>query len=182
MAEPSDRALVENTLRGDLEAYGELVRRYQQSVYNVCLRLMGDRQSAEDQTQDAFLRAHRRLETYDLARPFGPWIRTVAANLCLNELRRAGPVQLPLEEHDLPLRTSWTDPEGRLQQSEMAAAVRAALLELPPHYRAVIELRHYGELSYQEIAAGLGISVSSVRSHLYRARGRLAEILEDLDE
>lgn len=182
MAEPSDRALVENALRGDLEAYGELVRRYQQSVYNVCLRLMGERQGAEDQTQDAFLRAHRRLETFDLARPFGPWIRTVAANLCLNELRSGGPVQLPLEEHDLPLQTSWTDPEGRAQQSETAAAVRAALLRLPPHYRAVIELRHYGELSYKEIAEGLGISVSSVRSHLYRARGRMAEMLEYLDE
>lgn len=182
MAEPSDRALVEQTLRGGVEAYGELVRRYQQSVFNVCLRLMGERQGAEDQTQEAFLRAHDRLETFDLARPFGPWIRTVAANLCLNELRSRGPIEVPLQARDVPQRESLASPEGRTERAEMADIIRAAILELPPHYRAVIELRHYGDLSYKEIAEGLGLSVSSVRSQLYRARNQLAEVLEDFDD
>lgn len=180
MDELTDETLVARSLRGDVEAYGELVSRYQTSVFNVCYRLMGERQGAEDQSQEAFLRAYQRLETFDLERPFGPWIRTVAANLCLNELRGSRPFHEPLEEE----RQEWPSagaksPEEQLQRSEQAEAVREAILELPPHYRAVIELRHFGGLSYKEIARAMGQSLSQVRTHLYRARNTLAERLGD---
>lgn len=180
--EAADRDLVERTLQGDLAAYGDLVRRYQQSVFNVCYRFMGQRQLAEDQTQEAFLRGHDRLETFKLDKPFGPWIRTVAANLCLNALKAQGPYQAELEEERaLTAETRWIDPEARRQQDELAERVRRAILKLPPHYRAVIELRHYGEMSYKEIGRALGLPLSDVRSHLYRARKALAEELEEYD-
>ena len=182
MAEPSDRALVQRTRRGQEEAYGQLVERYQTSVLNVCYRLMGERQAAEDQAQEAFLRAYRRLETFQIERPFGPWIRRVAANLCLNVLKASGPVKLPLdEERDLPGERTWTDPEIRRQQSERSQAVHGALQTLPPHYRAVIELRHYQELSYKEIGQTLNWTLNEVRTNLYRARQAMAELLEGLD-
>lgn len=182
MTEVSDRQLVERTLRGEVSAYGTLVQRYQQSVFNVCYRFMGERQGAEDQTQEAFLRAHDRLETFKLDKPFGPWIRQVAANLCLNALKRQGPYQQPLEEEwALPDEAHWVDPETNRQQQERAGRVRQALLKLPPHYRAVIELRHYGEMSYKEIAKSLNLPLSDVRSHLYRARQALAQELAGYD-
>jgi RNA polymerase sigma-70 factor (ECF subfamily) len=178
MMEASDRELVELTLRGEVSAYGTLVERYQQSVFNVCYRFMGQRQLAEDQAQEAFLRAHDRLETFKLEMPFGPWIRQVAANLCLNELKRQGPYQQPLEdeyvEHE---RGNWVNPEGQRQQTEQTERVRRAILGLPNHYRAVIELRHYGDMSYKEIAKSLNLPLSDVRSHLYRARQALAKEL-----
>jgi RNA polymerase sigma-70 factor (ECF subfamily) len=178
MAEPTDRALVESTLGGDVEAFGELVQRYQGSVFGVCYRIIGERQAAEDQVQEAFLRAHQRLHTFKLDKPFGPWIRRVAANLCLNALRAAGPIRLPLEdERDLPLEPASTNPERQTQRDEQAENVRAAIRRLPPHYRAVIELRHFHELSYAEIGETLGLPLSDVRSHLYRARRALAEDL-----
>jgi RNA polymerase sigma-70 factor (ECF subfamily) len=182
MAETSDRELVIHTRRGDAEAYGQLVERYQTSVYNVCYRFMGQRQGAEDRTQEAFLRAYQRLETFDLERPFGPWIRRVAANLCLNVLKRRGPDQVELdEERDPGPSGGWMDPERSVQRAERADMVRAALLQLPPHHRAVVELRHYQEMSYKEISAEMDMTVNEVRSNLYRARKSLAEILEGRD-
>ncbi len=143
---------------------------------------MGQRQLAEDQAQEAFLRGHDRLETFKLEKPFGPWIRTVAANLCLNALKARGPYQHELEEERaLASDATWEDPEDRRQQRELGEWVRRAILKLPPHYRAVIELRHYGEMSYKEIGQALNLPLSDVRSHLYRARQALAQELEDYD-
>lgn len=178
MPELTDQALVLGALRGEVQAYGELVRRYQASVYNVCYRLMGDRQTAEDRAQDAFVRAYRRLETFDVERPFGPWIRRVATNVCLNDLNRAEPATAPLEEEfGEYAAASLGEPEKELQRAERAERVRAALQTLPSHYRAVIELRHYQDLSYAEIASALGLTMSEVKTHLYRARRALAELL-----
>ncbi len=179
MEEPTDRALVLRTRQGDVDAFGELVRRYQTSVFNVCYRLLGERREAEDLAQEAFLRAFRRLHTFDADRPFGPWMRRVAANLCLNHLSRASPPRLPLQdETDLAAGSTERIPEAVRLRGERAEMLRQAILELPAHYRAVIELRHFHEMRYAEISQALGIPVSDVKSHLYRARRKLAERLE----
>ncbi len=176
MADPTDRDLAIRARRGDAEAFGELVRRYQGSVFNVCYRLLGERREAEDMAQEAFIRAYQRLDTFDADRLFGPWIRRVAANACLNRLRQSAPVDVPLldEERD-------EDPEGTPEivheQIEQASIVRAAIHSLLPHYRAVIELRHFQEMSYEEIATTLNMPLSDVKSHLFRARKLLAEKL-----
>ena len=86
MSAPSDRDLIQRARRGDAEAFGELVIRYQTSVFNVCYRILHERAEAEDMTQETFLRARERLHTFDEERAFGPWIRRVAANVCLNHL------------------------------------------------------------------------------------------------
>jgi RNA polymerase sigma-70 factor (ECF subfamily) len=77
MPDPSDRDLALRARRGDAEAFGELVRRYQTSVFNVCYRLLGERREAEDLAQEAFIRAYERLDAFDAALPFGPWMRRV---------------------------------------------------------------------------------------------------------
>lgn len=84
MAALPDRDLILRARRGETEAFGELVRLTQAAVFNVCYRLLGERREAEDLTQETFLRAWERLHTFDVERPFLPWIRRVAANLCLN--------------------------------------------------------------------------------------------------
>jgi RNA polymerase sigma-70 factor (ECF subfamily) len=178
MQEPTDRDLVLRVRGGETEAFGEMVRRYQVSVYNVCLRMMGERLDAEDLAQESFVRAYQRLESYDEDRPFGPWVRTLAANLCLNQLKRNRPLQVPLDdERDRAARPGRASPERHLEAQEAARDVRRAIHELPPHYRVVIELRHFQELSYAEIAAALDLPLSDVKSHLYRARKTLAQRL-----
>ena len=176
MPDSSDRALVLRVRGGDTEAFGELVLRYQASVYNVCSRLLGEAGAAEDQAQEALIRAYERLDTFDAERPFGPWVRRVAANLCLNRLDGAHGPNLSLDdERDEPAEAPDSDPAVALEQSERADALRAAITALPPIYRAVIELRHFHAMSYAEIAAELKLPLSDVKSHLFRARKLLAE-------
>lgn len=179
MGAPSDRDLVLRTRQGDVNAFGELVQRHQRAVFNVCYRLLGDRHEAEDLTQEAFIRAYQRLDTFDVERPFGPWVRRVAANLCLNHLERRRPLSLPLDgERSLALQAPSTGPEAALERAEQWDRLRAAIRALPPHYRAVIELRHFQELSYAEIAEALGISLGNVKTYLFRARKQLARRLQ----
>jgi len=178
MPDPSDRDLVFSARRGEAEAFGELVRRYQVTVFNACYRLLGNRHEAEDLAQEAFIRAYERLDTFDAERPFGPWMRRVAVNLGLNRLQSAGPPALLLDdERDEPLAALEESPEVAREHVERAEALRAALKSLPPHYRAVVELRHFQEMSYDQIAAALGLPLSDVKSHLFRARKMLAEKL-----
>jgi RNA polymerase sigma-70 factor (ECF subfamily) len=175
-ATAADRALIQRAQGGDAEAYGAIIRQHQASVFNVCYRMMGERAEAEDAAQEAFIRAHSRLHTFDLERPFGPWIRRVAANLCLNRLE-SRKAEAPLdEERD---RAPDGDPETAQVHAEQTRAVRAAIAGLPPHYRAVIELRHFQELSYDAIAAELKLPLTDVKSHLFRARKLLAERLRE---
>ena len=174
----SDRDLIQNARRGDADAFGELVTRHQVSVFNVCYRILHERAEAEDMAQETFLRAHERLDRFDDERPFGPWIRRVAANVCLNHLEsRRVTTQLDEErDADESLR-----PETQAEVHERSEHVRGALASLPAHYRVVVELRHYQELSYDEIAAELNMPLSDVKSHLFRARKLLAEKLHAFD-
>jgi RNA polymerase sigma-70 factor, ECF subfamily len=178
MAASTDRELIVRARRGDRNAFGELVTCYQTGVFNVCYRLLHERSEAEDLAQETFMRAYDRLPMFDLDREFGPWIRRIAANLCLNALEaRKVTAQLD-EERDAD---DGQRPERQVEVRERSAQIRDALLSLPPHYRVVIELRHYQELSYDEIASELKIPLSDVKSHLFRARKLLAEKLHAPD-
>ena len=176
MSQPSDGSLVSRTRRGEAEAFGDLVQRYQQSVFNVCYRMMAERRDAEDLTQETFMRAYQRLGLFDRERPFGPWIRRIAANLCLNRINSQKPPEMPLDdERDYLFANRELNLEAKLQLTEEQASIREAILELPPNYRVVIELRHYQEMSYKEISIQLNIPVSDVKSHLFRGRKQLAK-------
>lgn len=175
MADPTDRDLAIRARRGEAEAFGDLVARYQTSVFNVCYRLLGERREAEDLAQESFIRAYQRLDSFDADRPFGPWMRRVAANVCLNRLQQTAPEAVPLDEERDEDNTGT--PETIHAQTERAELLRSALVSLTPHYRAVLELRHFQEMSYDEIAATLNLPVSDVKSHLFRARKILAEKL-----
>jgi RNA polymerase sigma-70 factor (ECF subfamily) len=182
MEPPSDRALVLQTRRGDIQAYGELINRHERTVFNICYRLLGERRDAQDLTQEAFLRGFLKLASFDEERPFGPWIYKITSNLCLNALQHHNgpPPESDAEMASLP--TSPQDsPESTLVQGEQTEAIRQAILSLPAHYRVVIEMRHYQNLAYKEIAQALQIPQSGVKSHLFRARKHLAELLSAHD-
>lgn len=181
----ADAQLVTLTLGGHTNAYGELVRRYQSAVYNVVYRLIGDQQEALDLAQEAFVRAYTALASFDRARPFGPWIGRIATNVALNwaQRRRVPTVSLRYGNDDdaeeVLLPDSTSDPERVYLAGERQARLRQAILALPPHYRAVIELRHFQDRSYEEIAIALAIPLSDVKSFLFRARRLLRQSLEE---
>jgi RNA polymerase sigma-70 factor (ECF subfamily) len=177
MDTPADRDLVLRVRRGETDAYGALVRRHQQSVFNVCCRILHNAADAEDLAQDAFVRAYDKLATFDIDRDFGPWVRRIAANLSINALKRRQP-GFPLDEERDTLPPE-TQPEHALDQTLQAEHLHAALARLPPHYRAAIELRHFHDMNYDEIAAALRLPLNTAKSHLFRARKLLADLLHE---
>ncbi len=178
MNAPSDRDLILQARRGEAEAFGELVTRYQTSVFNVCYRILHERGEAEDLAQESFMRAYDRIHTFDIEREFGPWIRRVAANLCLNQLESQ---KVTVELDDERDADQTQRPDAAAEVKERSEQIRQALASLPATYRLVVELRHYQEMSYDEIAAQLNIPLSDVKSHLFRARKLLAEKLHAPD-
>ena len=180
-----DPRLTAATLKGSQDAFGELVRRHQTTVFNIAYRLTGDRQEALDLSQEAFVHAYRALAGYEPSRPFAPWLYRIVTNLALNWLQRRHAPELPLaagaEGDELPaydFPDVTAEPERVFLSGEQQARVRRAILALPPRFRAVIELRHFQELSYDEIAAALDMPLSDVKSKLFRARHRLRVWLE----
>ena len=189
MTQASERDLLNRAKQGDEAALAALVRRYQTAVFNVAYRLLGNRQDAEDAAQETFVRAFRALDRFDAERPFAPWIKRITANHCLNRLE-AAKVRPFIPEVDLagPGETAVTldkwaqsdpTPEQTLLAQEQAGRIRLAIAALPPRYRAVIELRHFQQLSYEEMAVELERPLSSVKSDLFRARKMLAEKLKE---
>jgi RNA polymerase sigma-70 factor, ECF subfamily len=178
MNAPSDRDLILQARRGESDAFGELVKRYQISVFNVCYRILHERGEAEDLAQESFIRAYDRIHTFDIERELGPWIRRVAANLCLNYLE-SQKVTTELDDERDADRAQL--PEAVAEVNERSEQIRNALASLPANYRIIVELRHYQELTYDEIAVELKIPLSDVKSHLFRARKLLAEKLHAPD-
>ena len=175
MTAPTDRDLILRARRGVSDAFGELITRYQTSVFNVCYRMTNERREAEDLTQETFLRVYSRLDMFDLEREFGPWVRRAAANLCLNHLESQKVTAEIDDDRDVD---ESSQPESAVEVRERNEQIRTALSSLPAQYRAVVELRHFQDLSYDEIATELDIPLSDVKSHLFRARKLLAEKLK----
>jgi RNA polymerase sigma-70 factor (ECF subfamily) len=183
-----DRDLILRAQRGDVDAFGELVRRYQSAVFNVAYRLVGNRSDAEDAAQETFLKAFRAIERFDLERPLAPWLKRITTNHCLNWLQtsRAKTTSVVTDMQFPGQETLTMDsyaqskplPEQTIISQETAEQIRTAIWQLPAHYRAVIELRHFQNLSYDEMAETLARSVSNVKSDLFRARKQLAEKLK----
>ena len=172
VGEDDDLVLVARVLEGDTAAYRPLVERHQRVLFAVATRLLGDSDEAADAVQNAFVRAYRKLQTFDQGHKFFSWIYRILVNECLN-VRRS---RRALEPLDAGLATR-EDPHRDAEQAELRADVQAALLRLPPAYREVVVLRHYANLSYLEIANIIGVPEKTVKSRLYSARQRLGEAL-----
>jgi len=160
---------------GNLFAFDEIVRRYQRRVYSTALRIVRRHDLADDVTQEAFLRAHRALGSYDRGRPFGPWICRIAANLAINHVRSPEAREEALDEGALDLSPAAASdgPLGALLEKEARSVLEEAVGRLPAEQRAVFVLRAFEDLSYKEIAQALDLSVGTVMSRLSRAREKL---------
>jgi RNA polymerase sigma-70 factor (ECF subfamily) len=171
-----DLALIDRCRAGDTAAFEGLVDRYQRVLFTVALRMLGDHAEACDAAQNAFIKAYGKLESFDRSRRFFSWIYRILVNECLNAQRdRPRHEELP---PDLP---DSETPAALFEAGERRARVQAAILALPLEYREVIVLRHFTELSYDEIGQALQLPTRTVKSRLYTARERLAVSLRDLE-
>jgi RNA polymerase sigma-70 factor (ECF subfamily) len=167
-----DEVLVQRSLSGDPEAFEALIRRHQRAIYTVACRMLGSREEARDAVQSALVKAYEHLGSFDPRHRFFSWIYRIVVNECLNVLR----ARRPADELSPTLAAAGT-PFDAAADGERARQVQAALLRLTADARAVIVMRHFGELSYDEIAQALGVPAKTVKSRLYDARQRLGEML-----
>jgi RNA polymerase sigma-70 factor (ECF subfamily) len=174
-----DRMLVERYRGGDVEAFGELVARYQRPIYNAAYWIVHKPEDASDIAQTVFLRAAERIEDYDPQHRFFSWIYRMAINESLNLLRRNGR-EAALETDEDVADPAGNDPESTLRAAETGDRVRSALMKLPVNDRTVVVLRHFSEFSYREIAQALDIDEKTVKSRLFEARRRLRDLLPEL--
>jgi RNA polymerase sigma-70 factor (ECF subfamily) len=173
--EPDDSVLVELTRDGDRRAFSELVRRHQAVVYRSCYRILGDREDARDASQEAFIRAYRKLDTFQGRSSFKTWILRVAMNVSLNERSRR---ELPRADVDLANAIPGPEaPEAELMKTEAAARVHEVLQLVRSDHRAAVVLRDLEGLTYRETAESLGIAEGTAKSWVHRGRQRLKELL-----
>jgi RNA polymerase sigma-70 factor (ECF subfamily) len=164
---------------GDEAAFEELVRKHTRSVLNIVERYLADRSQAEDVAQDVFVKVYKARVKYEPAAKFTTWLFRITVNHCLNELRsrRSQPVgQAPMEE--LVEHPSPENPDDRMNSAELKSAVREALDSLPENQRMAVILSRYQELSYDEIAETMNLSLEAVKSLLFRAKENLKERLK----
>ena len=181
--EPSEADLVARAQKGDLAAFNELVERYQTSVFNLCLRMLGAPQPAEDATQEAFISAFRHIEKFR-GGMFRSWLLRIASNACYDELRRrksrpAVSIDEPRGEDDRAIDPPSGSPtmEEHAEQMELRGALEAALARLPADQRLAIVLCDVQGLDYAEIAVVMQCSLGTVKSRINRARGKMRTLM-----
>ena len=186
VARDDEPLLVAAAKSGDATAFEELVRRYERKIFRLTMNITRNREDAEDAMQDAFMKAYTHLNNFHENSRFYTWLVRIAANEALMRLRKRRPNQFSLDEplegdDDLMPREieDWgPSPEQRYAQSEMQEILNKVIDQLEPDFRVVFVLRDIEQLSTEETAAAIGISVPAVKSRLLRARLKLREKLD----
>lgn len=159
---------------GDEAAFAKLVDVYAKPVYNMCYRMLGNPQDAEDAAQEAFLRAFRNLHRYDPERKFATWLLSIAANYCIDQHRRVRPQQVDLDEGPYELADKSAGPEKRMLARELQDEVQDLLAGLAARDRAAVILYYWYDHSYAEIAQQLSMSEGALKTRMHRLRHSLA--------
>jgi RNA polymerase sigma-70 factor, ECF subfamily len=180
-----DRTLVERILEGDRDLFGVLMSRYEKRLVNYVYRITHRYEEAHDLAQEIFVKVYLALDRYDPKYQFSTWLFRIAQNSAIDAIRKKGISEVPLA------RQSDDEPQGRdrefaddgispyraLKNKQLSAAIDREVEKLPPDYRELIQLRHFAELSYEEIASMKKLPLGTVKNKLFRARNLLKESL-----
>ncbi len=184
MEERSDAQLVAAYLKGEEAAFTALVNRHLKAVYGFVLRRSGDRATAEDVSQEAFVKAWRNLRRFDRKKKFLTWILAIANNSLLDSLKKKKPVPFTyLESEDGgtdfadTLRDESPLPPELFERKDLAEAVNRAMARLAPEQEETVRLYHQGGLTFSEISQVMGKGLDTVKTRYYRALAKLRQIL-----
>ncbi len=186
-----EQILIEKAQNGDIEAFNLLVVEYQDRVYNVAYRIMGEHGAADDAAQETFISAHRALKQFR-GGSFGAWLMRIATNNCYDELRRRKrhPV-VPLtpdpdddfdEDYSEHMTSHVESPERTAQRADLSEAIAHCIDALPDDQRVVLVLGDVQDYSYAEIADIAGVSLGTVKSRMSRARAKVRDCLQGFEE
>ena len=187
-----DLALVKRALeKGDQMAYAELLNKYRDTLYFMMLKMTGNPTDAEDLTIEAFGKAFKKLEQYTSDFAFSTWLFKIAANNCIDFLRKSKRIVFADtfmdedgESNEAPANMAHPglDPEERIIEKQKIELMREVVTRLKPHYRNMIELRYFKEWSYEEIAVEYNLPIGTVKAQLFRAREFLFQLLKSSEE
>lgn len=182
-----ERTWVVQAQQGSDEAFTRLVETYQKPVYNLCYRMLGEPEAAEDAAQETFLRAYQNLHRYDASRAFGTWLLSIAAHYCIDLLRKKKFKMFSLDaENDEDMAFELPDasspaPEIESVKRELRDRLHLLLKKLDATDRAAVIMRYWYDFSEVEIARSLNLTVSAVKSRLHRSRRELAGMWQEED-
>ena len=187
-----DFSLVKLALTGDEKAFAKLMSRYKDAIYFMLLKMVNNKNDAEDLTLEAFGKAFKNLQQYSPNYAFSTWLFKIATNNCIDFLRKRRGVYVSIEnnqengDNDQPirLRSLEPNPEEKLIRIQKAILMRKIVHRLKPRYRILVELRYFREYSYEEIAKELKLPLGTVKAQLFRAREMLFKMIEstEIDE
>jgi RNA polymerase sigma factor (sigma-70 family) len=188
LVKEDDQILIEKALAGSESAFRILLERYKDAVQRIILKIVRNQDEAQDLVQETFMKAFGSLSSYRCEYRFTTWLYKIAANNCIDYLRKKRLISVSLDQ---PLETKdgqvtielpdWTyNPEVDLTSRQRSLSIDAAIDSLPPKYREVIVFRHKRDKSYEEIAEILGIPVGTVKARIFRARELLKKKLKSL--
>lgn len=173
---------------GDQKAYAELMARYKDSIYFMLLKMVNNRDDADDLTIEAFGKAFKNLHQYTPDYAFSTWLFKIATNNCIDFIRRKRKMTFSIDkgfendegqETTMELKSGTLDPEEHMIKKQKAVLMRDIVEKLKPRYKRLVELRYFQERSYEEIATELQLPLGTVKAQLFRAREFLFQILKN---
>lgn len=184
-----DYELVQMALGGDEKAFTRLLSRYKDAIYFMLLKMVNNRNDAEDLTLEAFGKAFKNIHQYSPTYAFSTWLFKIASNNCIDFLRRKKGTYVPIENNNdtgqnseaVRLKSKDLDPEERLIRQQKAILLHRVVRRLKPRYRTLVELRYFREYSYEEISTELQLPLGTVKAQLFRAREMLFRLIEDTE-
>ncbi|WP_409252565.1 RNA polymerase sigma factor SigW [Bacillus sp. SCS-153A] len=179
---------IKQVLRGDQDAFAEVVELYKDKVFQICFRMLGNRHEAEDIAQEAFIRAYVNIHTFNQKRKFSTWLYRIATNLCIDRIRKKKPdYYLDAEVTGTEGLTMYSQvaaegqlPEEEVEGMELQAEIQRQILKLPDKYRSAIVLKYIEELSLLEISEILDLPLGTVKTRIHRGREALRKQLRNM--
>ncbi len=179
--EMSDYELIQQCLKGNTAYYEELVDRYKNLVYSIILRMITDKEEANDLAQDVFMKVYQNLAKYSTEFKFSTWVMRITTNHVIDYRRKKKQEYVPMEEVGFDIAAT-DSPEGEYIQKERKESLQGLLNDLPDMYKVPIVLYHQQGLSYQEIAESIGEPLSKVKNRILRGRKILKETIFKMKE
>lgn len=180
-----ERSIIQKCQQGDRKAYKHIFLEYKDTVYNVALGMLSNKEDAQDMTQEVFIRVFEKINQFNFKSSFSTWLYRVTVNMCKNELRRRKKQKQDAEElkdYYEQIQPSMESPEEELMREERKVKLRQALTEIKEDYRTILVLREMEGMSYKELSEVLKCSVGRVKSRLNEARMELRNKFKSLEE
>lgn len=179
---------IKKVKKGDQDAFADIVEYHKDKLYQLCYRMLGNREEAQDAAQEAFIRAYVNIHSYDSSKNFSTWLYRIATNLCIDKIRKKKP------DYYLDAEVAGTEglnmysqiaadqalPEDELERGELQDLIQSEILKLPEKYRTVIVLKYIDELSLKEISEILELPIGTVKTRIHRGREALRNRLRHL--